>query len=211
MVLATSQDRYTSSSHSTVSLAVRRRFCALTCRIAPLCKLHAIQRLVAEIAQVAHDAACTTLRSLPSGGARLMVIFSGRTATRHRGTLGVLCRRTAPMSSALSASQRSDDRPPAQPRHVAFDQVDVADETRDVVDWRGTRTPRPACPPARCALPPSPRCGWRASSPRPGRASPRRTWCRAGIAGWPARTACARAASCRAPPAAHRAAVVWGA
>src|SRR5262249_50385015 len=38
IVLGTSQDRYTSSSHSTVSFAVRRRFCALTWMIAPLCK-----------------------------------------------------------------------------------------------------------------------------------------------------------------------------
>ena len=36
IVLPTSQDRNTSSSHSTVSFAERRRFCALTCRTAPL-------------------------------------------------------------------------------------------------------------------------------------------------------------------------------
>ena len=37
IVLETSHDRYTSSSHSTVSFAERRRFCALTCSTAPLC------------------------------------------------------------------------------------------------------------------------------------------------------------------------------
>src|SRR5262249_42423787 len=38
IVLETSHERYTSSSHSTVSFEERRRFCALTCRIAPLCR-----------------------------------------------------------------------------------------------------------------------------------------------------------------------------
>ncbi len=36
IVLPTSQDRNTSSSHSTVSFAERRRFWALTCTMAPL-------------------------------------------------------------------------------------------------------------------------------------------------------------------------------
>ena len=55
IVLATSHDKNTSSSHSTVGLALRRMFCALTCSTAPL-QEHPVQRLIAEITQIAHDA-----------------------------------------------------------------------------------------------------------------------------------------------------------